>query len=258
VSIKNIFLLTIFQKMKNLIKFTLLMLFMSIGAKSQNLQTNYDFDRGHITTTLEMFKPDAYGNTFFFVDMDFNNSLSAGGSLAYMEIARVFKTEKMPIGVHAELNAGLGTFDAGGSTGFFPINQAYLAGVDYSYNNTDFSRGFSLKLLYKHFHRKSGEMNIDGSDKNASAWQFTAVYYMHMLDRKLTFIGFADFWREDHAVVDGEGNWSDAKYIFLAEPQLWYNFNSHFAFGGEVELSNNFGTDKGFKVRPTLGVKWTF
>ena len=44
-----------------------------IGAKAQtNFQMFYDFGRGHQTTTLEMFKADNWGNTFFFCDYDYN------------------------------------------------------------------------------------------------------------------------------------------------------------------------------------------
>ena len=44
-------------------------------AKAQtNAQVLYDFgtDRKFVTLTLEMFKQDKWGNTYFFVDHDFN------------------------------------------------------------------------------------------------------------------------------------------------------------------------------------------
>ena len=69
-------------------------------------------------------------------------------------------------------------------------------------------------------------------------------------------MGFADFWHEDMD-FDFDGN-TDTKYIFLAEPQVWYNFNKHFSLGSEIELANNFGTVKGFRVSPTLGIKYEF
>ena len=42
----------------------------TMALKAQNIQTHYDMgkDRGYLTTTIEMFKPDKTGNTFFFVD----------------------------------------------------------------------------------------------------------------------------------------------------------------------------------------------
>ena len=60
---------------------------------AQNLQLHYDFgkERKFFTATLEMFKPDTLGSTFWFVDFDFNfpgnpRSMSA----AYWEISRDF------------------------------------------------------------------------------------------------------------------------------------------------------------------------
>lgn len=44
-----------------------------------NLQVFYDFgkDRGHVTTTIEGFYPDSWGNTFFFVTMTSTTSMTA-------------------------------------------------------------------------------------------------------------------------------------------------------------------------------------
>ena len=70
--------------------FLALLLMIPICAKAQNLQVLYDFgeDRKYYTTTLEMFKPDKFGATFFFVDMDYNNGSNKAVSLSYWEIAR--------------------------------------------------------------------------------------------------------------------------------------------------------------------------
>ena len=46
-------------------------------------------------------------------------------------------------------------------------------------------------------------------------------------------------------------------YRFLAEPQLWYNATKNLSLGTEIELSNNFVLD-GFRINPTLGIKYTF
>lgn len=64
-------------------------------AKAQvNAQLFYDFgsDREFVTLTLEMFKQDKWGNTYFFIDHDFNYdqhvkgpNLAPGGT--YFEIA---------------------------------------------------------------------------------------------------------------------------------------------------------------------------
>ncbi len=220
---------------------------MSTNAFSQNLQLHYDLasDRKFFTTTLEMFKADKLGNTFFFADMDYYSQGSKGVTMAYWEISRVIKTKKMPIGLHVEYDGGFGRYRVNEMDIAYRINDAALAGVDYSWNNKDFTRGFAIKAMYKHI-----------ADKHDASFQLTAVYFAKFFKNKLHITGFADFWRED-SDFDYDGK-ADAEYIFLAEPQLWYYLNDHFCIGGEVEFSNNFQNLKGFYTRPTLGLKWIF
>jgi hypothetical protein len=216
-----------------------------LSAKSQNIQTLYDFgkDRQHVTTTLEMFKPDKMGNTFFFIDFDYGTPGHEFMSNAYFEIARVMKLGKTtPFGWHGEYNGGFGK--VANIDGYFTLNNAWLTGIDYSWNSKDFSKGFSFKVLYKDIQKKQ------------SSFQLTGVWYVNFANNKMSFSGFADFWKEDSDFnFDGV---VDATYTFLSEPQLWYNASEHFAFGGEVELSNNFALNEGFIVNPALGIKWTF
>lgn len=194
-----------------------------------------------MTSTVEMFRPDKTGNTFFFIDFDYGVGEVEGVSLSYFEIARCFKLGKSPFSWHAEYNGGFGQWKAGNASGAYTINNAWLTGVDYSWNASDFSKGFSLKALYK---------NIANTvDEKPNSFQLTAVWYLNLAEGKVSFTGFADLWREKTAF---------GKMVFLSEPQLWYNFNKNFAAGGEVELSNNFAGMDGFKVMPTLAVKYTF
>lgn len=227
--------------------FTFILFIWATTLFAQNLQVHYDMgkDRGYLTTTMEMFKPDKLGNTFFFIDMNYNSDGVSGVSLAYWEIARVFKTEKMPFGLHVEYNSGFGRFKVADLEQGYRINDAWLAGIDYSFMAKDFSRGLTLKALYKYIR-----------DKHDVSFQLTGVWFVNFLDGKMTFSGFADFWKEDSDFnFDGR---VDAEYIFLSEPQIWYHLNNHFALGGEVELNSNFANLEGFHVNPTLGVKWTF
>ena len=69
--------------------FLFVVAFASIQAadvKAQNLQVQYDLMRGCVTSTVEMFRPDSFGSTFFFVDMNCNPTMTG----AYWEIAREF------------------------------------------------------------------------------------------------------------------------------------------------------------------------
>ena len=88
-------------------------------------------------------------------------------------------------------------------------------------------------------------------------FQLTATWYLHILDGKLSFTGFADFWREARP-------WQGTEYIFITEPQLWVNLKNikgwekiNLSLGTEVELSCNFA-GKGFHAMPTIAAKWTF
>jgi hypothetical protein len=213
------------------------------SASAQNIQTHYDFGEGRkmLTTTVEMFKPDKYGSTFFFIDMDYgadDTGIDNGISLAYWEIARAFKwNETQKFMPRMEYNGGtmkLAPEDAP----WVPIENCWLAGMERTWASADFSKILTLQANYKY---------IKG--KEDAAFQLTAVWTVQMADGKLTFTGFADFWKE-------EMFWG-TDYRFLAEPQLWYNPCKNFSIGGELELSNNFvGAE--FAAKPTLGVKYTF
>lgn len=117
---------------KSLLFFSLL-LCSAFTAKSQvNMQVFYDFgsDRKFTTLTLEMFKGDKWGNTYFFVDTDFNYdqhvegpNLAPGGS--YLEIARCLNfwqnTKLAPLSLQVEYNGGI--------TRKYPINNAWLVWI---------------------------------------------------------------------------------------------------------------------------------
>lgn len=211
---------------------------------AQNVQLHYDMGegRGFLTSTVEMFKPDSWGSTFFFIDMDYGAGDAEGVSMAYWEIARAINLGDSKFAAHVEYNGGFGRWQDANASGAFPIEDAWLGGLEYSLNAEDFSKGITFQALYK---------NIRG--KHDASFQLTAVWYINWFDGKLSFTGFADFWRED-MVFPGE----TTKFVFLSEPQLWYNVNKNLALGGEVEFGNNFGGNKGFKVMPTLGAKVTF
>jgi hypothetical protein len=212
---------------------TIITFFIAVTVSAQNFQLHRDFERGHFTTTFELFKVDKYGNTFTFVDFDYN--ASSGISGGYYEIARVLKTEKMPVGLHVEYNGGLGTFKTDEGLGGYTINDAWIFGVNYAKGNA--KMGFSTYAGYKAF-KNAGEAN----------YQITGTWYMNLIENKLTFSGFADLWTE---------NGLSDKTVFLAEPQLWYHLNKSFSVGGEVEISSNFaGGNDAIKGRPTLAVKW--
>ena len=243
---------------------------LAVGAFAQtNLQVFYDFgkDRGYVTSTLEMFKADDWGNTFFFVDYDHNwkngKDKLIGPNSTYMEIARCFnfwgESALAPFSLQIEYNGGVGSYYYDQANvryhAPFVVEKAWLFGVDYFLHSEDFSNTLNLKVLYKHWAENEG-----------TPLQFTAVWGMQNLFgvEGLKFSGFVDFWGQKQAFDtnnDGTAN-KKTDWVFLSEPQLWYNIGSlfncpNFNIGGEVELSNNF-TQEGFMVNPCIGVKWDF
>nr|WP_320118168.1 DUF5020 family protein [uncultured Marinifilum sp.] len=212
----------------------------SFAASAQNFQLHRDFDRDLFTSTFEMFKMDKWGNTFTFVDFDYDaeNGINQG----YFEIARVLKTEKMPIGLHIEYNGGLGNFKiAEDVQGGYTINNAWIFGLNYAKGGA--KSGFSTYAGYKAI-KDAGKANF----------QITGTWYVNFFDGKMTFSGFADLWSEN---CDEDAVGVSDELVFLTEPQLWYNATKNLSLGGEIEISNNFAGDD-FEVRPTLAVKWNF
>lgn len=202
---------------------------------AQNIQLHYDLgkDREYFTTTIEMFKPDEYGATFFFVDFDYNAPGNKSIALAYFEIAR-YITIPGAGGLAGTIQYNDGTAPWG------PLGHIVLAGASYPIDlgfvtlNTD--------LLF----RKDYLSN--GSDA-----QLTTVWFVPFFDGKLIFTGFLDLWTGEYWYTDGK------EVVLLTEPQLWFNIDNHLSIGGEVELSNNFlPLTDGIQVNPTLGLKWNF
>jgi len=223
----------------------------AMTANAQNIQVHYDFGRNiytgeeagrqKVTVTLEQFKADQWGSWYYFVDVDLSRHFTES---AYTEISREIKLGKeSPFAAHVEYDGGL---SRNGS-----FQQAALAGAAWNGHNEDFSKTYSVQLLYKQFFK-----SYDDTHSYASA-QLTGVWGLSFLNKQLTFSGFIDFWRGEKA--NGHGC-----LVVLTEPQLWYNVNEHLSLGGEVEISSNFvyntdpNSSKTFFINPTLAVKWNF
>ena len=236
--------------MKKLSSLLLIVLAAMIGASysasAQNVQLYYDAGRNCATSTVEMFRPDSFGSTYLFVDVDY--APKAVG--AYWEIAREFNFwQDSPVGwlsVHVEYDGGLST--AAGS-----FNNAWLGGLTYSGHSKDFSKTWSISAMYKAIPGTRDAMNR----AQVHNFQLTGVWSITFAKGWCLFSGFVDFWREVRP-------WQNTEYIFITEPQFWVNLNKikgwekiNLSVGGEVELSNNF-VDRGFHVMPAVGLKWTF
>ena len=218
-----------------------------------NVQLHYDFgdafygdklsNRPHLTATVENFKADKWGSTYFFVDLDFGDNTMKS---VYAEFSREFNLGKLPIAAHVEYNGGL---SGGGS-----YNDAYLAGGAWNWANKNFSKTFSLQLLYKYL------ANQPSSNKHS--WQVTTVWGIHFAKGFCTFSGYADLWHDNSV----SGN-----LVLSSEPQFWFNLYAldsvdddfKLSLGTELELSKNLvwpaeGINNKFYAIPTLAVKWQF
>ena len=228
----------------------------AISSNAQNIQFHYDFgrhlypkeeaDRPDATMTIEQFKADQWGSWFYFIDIDFSSKFTEG---AYTEISREFNLGKQsPFAAHIEYNGGLNRFGS--------FQQSALIGPAWNGHSADFSKTYSVQLMYKHYF-KSYE-----NTRSYASCQLTGVWSTTFANKACTFTGFIDLWRGEKA--NGHG-----QFVLLTEPQFWYNFNSikglektNLSIGTEVEISNNFVyntcNDKSFFINPTLALKWTF
>ena len=218
-----------------------------------NVQLHYDFadalygkelsNRPHWTATIENFKADKWGSTYFFVDLDFGGNTMKS---AYAEISREFKLGTSTFAAHVEYNGGL---SGGGS-----YNDAYLAGAAWNWANQDFSKTFSFQVLYKYLARQ-----VVGSKHS---WQLTTVWGIHFAKGLCTFSGYADVWHDNSV----KGN-----LVLSSEPPFWFSLTALasvpddflLSLGTEVELTKSLvwptdGLNDRFYAIPTLAAKWTF
>ena len=224
--------------MKKQILLAMLML-MGMAVQAQNVQLHYDFGRNiypdeeagrqKVTMTLEHFNADKWGSWFYFVDIDFSRKFTEG---AYTEISREINLgKKVPVAAHVEYNGGLNRFGS--------FQQAALVGAAWNGHSADFSKTYSVQLMYKRYFK---------SYENTRAYhsvQLTGVWGLNFAKGKGRFSGFIDLWRGEKA--NGHG-----QLVILSEPQLWYNATSHFSV-----IFNTY-SDKTFFINPTLAVKWNF
>jgi hypothetical protein len=206
--------------------------------EGQNIQLHYDYGdgRNYLTSTIEMFKPDKYGATFFFFDMDYNyQEGDKSASLAYLEIARYINIPLDKLAATIQYNDGIIGENYEWSA---PLGPVWLGGISYPLD-----LGF-ITLSTDVLIRKS--RNSDSPDA-----QLTIIWNKKFLNDKVTFMGFFDLWSQDKMDEDGK------EPVLLTEPQLWYGLNNNLSVGGELEFSKNFVSDD-FEIMPTFGFKWQF
>ena len=214
--------------------FTLVLAVLAVTASAQNVQVHYDFgrniypdeqpDRQKVTVTLEQFKADKWGSWYYFVDVDLSRHFTES---AYTEISREFKLGKeTPFAAHLEYDGGLS--HSGGS-----FQQAGLVGAAWNGHTADFSKTYSVQLMYKQFFKSKKDT------RSYASAQLTGVWGLHFLNKKLTFSGFIDFWRGEKA--NGHGC-----LVILTE----WEFSNNFVY------NNDPSSTKTFFWNPTIALKW--
>lgn len=245
------------------------MLLCTLASAQVNVQFHYDFGRSlytereanrpNVTTTVEMFRPDKLGSTFFFIDFDY---FSDGVGGAYWEVSREHTLasggEQSSFAAHIEYNGGLSInkYTNFGSR----FQQAALIGPAWNWHSADFSKTFSFQAMYKQYFKKD---NLEA----LASFQATAVWGVTFAKGLCTCSGFADLWYGYTSEFDSNFNQKKG-LVFLAEPQLWFNVmgkgrqNDKLSVGTEIEISNNFifpdAQKKYFFVNPTIALKYTF
>lgn len=230
------------------------LMFCTFSLQSQNLQLHFDprssihgkesFQSDYMTATFEMFKPDQWGSTFMFVDIDFNLSKGNAGMI-YAEFSRKFNINDFPLMPLIEYNGGLGVFEVDDNDvgGGYSIPNAYLVGISYPFQLGNVFMDTYVAYKYNAFKETSHDV------------QWTVIWTGNFASDKLTVCGFADLWTENKSQMNAN---SEKKVIFLSEPQVWYNATSNFSLGSEVKISSNFIQNSEVYICPTLAVKWNF
>ena len=247
----------------------------------RNLYPNDESNRGYFTTTVEMFKADRLGSTYFFVDMDYcgnyrnpvtgedDGSSNRGNIGAYWEVSRDFTFYKVKRNDKHNFSAHI-EYDGGISQAAGPFQQAILVGPAWNWHSADFKKTFTLQVMYKQFLNSNDRNNITSSGHDAHpSFQITPIWNITFANDLCTFSGFADLWY-------GWGSNFKAGFdqqkglVFLTEPQFWFHVvnkgktSNRLSVGTEVEISNNFiygtpygsNTNKTFFINPTIAVKW--
>ena len=231
------------------------LLAMTISANAQNVQVHYDFGRHlypdqeegrqSVTMTLEQFKADKWGSWFYFVDVDFSNKFVEG---AYTEISREFNIGKKGFAAHVEYDGGLNRFGS--------FQHSALLGGAWNGHSADFSKTYSVQLMYKYLAHKD---NHGGCSHSA---QLTEVWGLDFCKGLLRFSGYCDLWYD---------NGVNGRLVLGSESQFWVNLwhlprindNAKWSVGTELEISNNLvwptdGKNNRFYAIPTVAMKWTF
>lgn len=227
--------------------------------EAQNIQFHYDLGRytqpkdqegrPYITMTVEQQSVDKFGDTFYFVDMNFQDQGAVAANWKFMRNLRFWRG---PIAWHVRYDGGLRfvntntTSDAPRAA--FSIKDAFFTGASYTYLSRDRRLMLSAAPLYKYIKGHSQPHN----------WELVGIWKYAPGTGAFSATGFISFWQEKMPL------WGTTTRL-MTQPQFWLNLNKlkgvsddlKLSIGTELRISNNVDM-KGFVFAPTLALKWNF
>lgn len=230
---------------------------MSLSA--QNVQLHYDFGKfihpdkqvGRPTTllTVEQQSVDKFGDTFYFVDMNFQDQGAVATNWKFMRNIRFWNG---PLSWHVRYDGGMRFLNSNTSEdaprAAMSIKDAFFTGVTYTYLRPDRKLMVALTPSYKYIKGHSEPHN----------WEAVAVWKYAPGNGLVSANGFFTYWREKMPIYG-------TTYRWMTQPQFWLNLNKikgvsenmRLSVGTELRLSSNVDS-KGVIFAPTLALKWNF
>ena len=218
-----------------------------------NIQLLYDCVETPITT-IETYKGDRWGDTYFFIDHYYFTHQSDGQRSwtdveSYYEFERGLNfwknTRLRDLFLHLEFDFN----SIGNGSGMTCI------GARYAFHNADFSRTASVALMYDHF---IGNGSADVPLKFTGTWNVGHLFGLG----GLTFNGFFDVWGNNTEYLTDQMEIGYAHFSVVSQPQLWMNMSDigvpNLNLGGEVVLGYNHRGTHGLSCQPCVGLKWVF
>lgn len=230
-----------------------------VSLEAQNIQLHYDFGRyvhptaqegrPYITATVEQKSRDRWGDTFYFVDMNF---LEQGAVQANWKFLRNLRFWDAPFSWHLRYDGGLRFVNAHAAA---PVNRyaisfgdAFFTGATYHWRSADRKLMLNFTAAYKYIRHHDTPHN----------WEGTVIWNYAPGDGLFNATGFATLWQERDARFG-------TSLKFMSQPQFWLNLNRLPAFaddfglsvGSEVRISRNVDAGQ-WVIAPTLALRWSF
>ncbi|QHS54192.1 DUF5020 family protein [Mucilaginibacter sp. 14171R-50] len=230
----------------------------ALQIKGQSLQLHYDArhaidpennPKNFVSVQFEYLKQLDTGKTFikpgtFLLKLqaDMSGDQSSIGK-CYMQVSQEVRFWKPRIFINLQYSGGLGvTYPRQYS---YYIQNTYQVGVSYPFK---IGKGyFSSVLNYKYISYK----------KPSHDFFYTLYFYQGLWNYKVEFAGDFSFGTENRNHGDEfTASLHGKRFIFFAEPQLWYNINKSLACGTRLNLYYHIlSPDNRTQAYPTLGIR---